>query len=179
MFLPYFFCGWSYQFRFLLVSYRKLYKWTSVTPPALRADKCNSLDVFPRLCSPVSMPFFPIDFNNVNKKGPGDGSVQSQAPRRRLVLSDDPGVMLAVLQRISPHCVICGHDCKWSLRFFCHRTCHSGIPLGLKIKFEPEPPGQACWEHWKYIQEQFPLWPSGLRTPRSICEDAGSIPGLA
>lgn len=79
------------------MSYRKLYKWTSVIPPASRADKCNSPDVFPRLCGPVSMPFFPIDFNNVNKKGLGDGSVQSQVPRRRLVLSDDPGVMLAVL----------------------------------------------------------------------------------
>ena len=27
--------------------------------------------------------------------------------------------------------------------------------------------------------EEFPLWLSGLRTRHSLCEDAGSIPGLA
>ena len=29
------------------------------------------------------------------------------------------------------------------------------------------------------IVEEFPLWVSGFRTRHSVCEDAGSIPGLA
>ena len=31
----------------------------------------------------------------------------------------------------------------------------------------------------KITPEEFPLWLSGLKTPRSVRKDAGSIPGLA
>ena len=30
-----------------------------------------------------------------------------------------------------------------------------------------------------YTNLEFPLWLSGLRTPCNLCEDVGSIPGLA
>ena len=35
------------------------------------------------------------------------------------------------------------------------------------------------WGPLKAEPEEFPLWPSGLRTQHSVCEDAGLIPGLA
>ena len=35
----------------------------------------------------------------------------------------------------------------------------------------------ACFS--ESTPEEFPLWLSGFRTQQSICEDAGSVPGLA
>ena len=50
---------------------------------------------------------------------------------------------------------------------------------GGRVRVSSYEAGIGKFHFKKCLQLDFPLWLSGLRTWHSVCEDEGSIPGLA